>query len=55
MDNFNALPQTERYRIMQAVNTLCAANPDVAKQLEALAKLKQENGFAWAVLKSKVK
>jgi len=55
MNNFNALPQQDKERIMQAVNTLCASNPDVVKQLEAVAKLKEENGLAWNLLKSKVK
>jgi hypothetical protein len=54
MDNFNALSQPERYRIMQAVNTLCANNPDVIKQLEKLAEIKREDGLVWKILKSKV-
>jgi len=52
MNEFNALPPGEKERILQAVNKLCASNPDVVKQLEKLAEIKEENGFKWKILKS---
>jgi hypothetical protein len=54
-EHFTALPQPDRYRIMQAVNTLCANNTDVVAQLEKLAEVKTANGLAWQILKAKVK
>jgi hypothetical protein len=54
MENFNALPQPEQNRIMQAVNKLCANNPDVAKQLEKIVEIKEADGLTWKMLKSKV-
>lgn len=55
MDHFNVLPPQEQERIMQAVNKLCASNPDVVIQIEKLAQIKEENGLAWTILKSKAK
>lgn len=55
MNAFKSLPQQDQDRIMQAVNTLCTDNPDVVKQLEKLATVKQENGLAWTILKKQVK
>lgn len=52
--HFNALPQPDQSLVMQAVNTLCENNPDVVKQLQKLAEIKQANGLAWNILKSKV-
>lgn len=47
--NFLQLPLEQREDIMQAVDRLCAGNPNVAAQLTKVADIKENNKVKWAM------
>ena len=48
--NFNALPVDEKAAIMEAIDTLCIDNPDIAKQLTKIAEIKNSQPFFWKMV-----
>lgn len=47
--NFEKLPEDDRNRILKAVDRLAVGNPDLPRQLEKLADLKQNNPKQFAL------
>lgn len=44
---FDKLPEDERNRVLKALDRLCTGNPEIARQLEKLADLKENNPKQW--------
>ena len=45
--NINNLDYPEQQRIWQAIDRLCKENPNVVKQLEKLADIKEKQPLTW--------
>ena len=48
--NFKALPERDQDEVMNAINTLCISNPDIAKQLTKIAEIKLKQPLVWKMV-----